>query len=506
MTKTFNHISSTARLGLVEEQPDFFDRLKLEWDRTGGTTMPAGPLADAYHMKWTYLPYKMENGVMNTTASLNYKVDVHWAKHVPMLVKHIEPHQVWHRSRIIALAIDALRTNEMQRRVSKITDGINDYRKAACKDRESHEINQIVLEETKKHMHLNYEHIHKYIMDHKRSSLGGGGFKWRMALEMPRSEWDEVRQILFENIELMQTHPTWYVSNYPRTGERARSASLEAVSTHYDVDIDRTRIITFGNFMSLYTVFIVDKASWYQTVLTKCLDLLQPSGDYYFPYMEGGNIYQIFSDLHKTDEPYHAYDGRTWDAGAGIILGPYMNCFMVPIGGVPQVASGQSHTSMNGTIATVIASRNLNGVKCVLGDDCAHYGRDQIKTNVLELEPSDTKYKYNLGLTYAVDPDRPRISGMKITKDRGIDMISVNTMEFYELEGVYGGKHSREERVAHAGMYLGQFGSGTLLDRIKKLPPNNWKNPGELLEEIVESGAEDTWAWAEELGVKEVFM
>lgn len=505
MTKVFQHIKATSALELVEEQPDHFDRLKHDWDRNGGTVMPTGPLADMYHLRWEYQPYYMDNGVMVTQPKVHYNVDIKWAKHVPTLLKLIEPYQVFHRSRLVAMAIDSLRIHEMQRRINLITENKQEYIKAAATDRESYEISQIIIEQTLAHMHANYEHIRKYIMDHKRSSLGGGGYKWRMALAMTRSEWDEVMEQLKANLELMQAHPTWYPANYPRTGERARSEGIQSMGDKFSVDVDRTRIITFGNYMSLYTVFIVDKASWYQTVLNQVLDVINPTGEYYFPYMEGGKIYRIFSDLHQSEAPYHAYDGKTWDAGAGIILGPYLHCFMVPVGGVPQVASGQSHTSMNGTIATVIASRDLNGAKCILGDDCAYYGRDRLRTKVLEEDPADTKYKYNLGLSYLKDPERPRISGMKLTKDRSVDMISIHTMDFYELEAVYGGKHSREERVAHAGMYLGQFGSGSLLERIEKLPPNDWKNPGELLDEISDTESSTVWEWADELGVKEVF-
>lgn len=66
----------------------------------------------------------------------------------------------------------------------------SDYLKHSASDNESLEISQIVREETRRHMKLNFNHIAEYIRDHVRSSLVGGGFKWRNAFEVRRDEWN----------------------------------------------------------------------------------------------------------------------------------------------------------------------------------------------------------------------------------------------------------------------------------------------------------------------------
>jgi len=503
--RAFEHIMATAHLQLVEKQPDFFPQLKFEWDVTGGTTMPSSPVVYVYRLTTDYIPYEIVNNEVTVNASLKYSTEVQWAKHTGTLVKLIDPEQIWHRSRDVAIAIDSLRINEMQHRINQVTEWYNEYKKYALNERQSWEVSQIIRDETRSALRLNFDWIQSYIREHVRSSLGGGGYKWRQALDITRGEWKEVLDLLVTNTEEMEAHPDWYVANFPRTGERARANNIDTIKHNYQGEINRTRVITFGNHMSLWTVFIPDKATWYTKVLTKVADVIKPAGEYYYPYMEGGHIYRRFSDMHKTKYQYHALDGKSWDAGAGIILGKYVNCYLVPIGGIPQVASGESHTSMLDTVAMQCATRLLTGTKIILGDDCAHWGNLNMHTPWLEQDAADTKYMFNLGVSYSHDQDAPRISGIKITKDRGKDMISINTGEFQAMTGVYGGRHSPEERALHAGMYLGRFGKGTLLERIEHIPPGEFMSPTELMEEIMEEGTVDALEWARERGITEVF-
>jgi hypothetical protein len=474
--------------------------------------MPPGPLVNDYALHWEYIPYQIENNQVVARPQVRYRAEVRWAKHAGVLAKLVDKQQIWHRSRAVAMAVDVLRINEMKHRLDQFAEYKKYYDGVALSERESHEANQVVIEETRNHFHLDYEHIAHYIRDHIRSSLGGGGVKWRQALDMTRDEWKNVLERIKANLELGELHPTWYPANFPQSGERARSLALGNVLLVWFPGrgtwaiVDRTRIILFGNYMSLYTVFIRDKASWYKTVIEKFIDIIKPEGEYHFPFMLGGQVYRLFSDMHKTNLPFHAYDGKAWDTGAGRILGPSFNWLLVPIGGVSQVASGQSHTSMLDTLAIIAASRKLTGTKICLGDDLNHWGNSTIHTPILEMDPADTKYRFNLGMSFWHDPDVPRISGFKVTKDRSVDMRSIQTVDFQELAAAYGARRSKEERVLHAGMYLGQFGKGTLLERIEKLPPNDWKSPGELMDSLIESGEPDTWRWADEQGIKEVFL
>jgi len=252
--------------------PDHYNELRFDWTRLGGTTMGPSPLVDAYSMTWKYEPYQIENGEMRINSRLLYRAEIKWSKHAGTLAKLVDPQQLTHRSRAIAVAVDALRVNELDHRLAQVRENITEYRKYALSERESHEVSEIVREETKLHLHLNYQWINSYIRDHIRSSLGGSGHKWREALSMPRSEWSAVLAIIKANVDEMDSHPTWYPSNKPLSGERARSNELKAIGNWYPgqtewSEVTRTRIITFGNYMSLWTVFIPDKASWYQRVL-----------------------------------------------------------------------------------------------------------------------------------------------------------------------------------------------------------------------------------------------
>jgi len=505
VTRAFDHINATAHLQLVEVMPDHYPTLKSRWDVMGGTTMPPSPLVDHYSLETEYVPYEIIENRLTVKRSLKYSTEIEWAKHIPTLAKLIDPQQVWHRSRDVAVAVDALRINEMDNRIQRATEWYDDYHKFGLSDRESYEVGFIIRDETKKALRLNYEWINDYIREHIRSSLGGGGFKWRQALDMTRTEWAQVLDIVKENSETMVTHPDWYVSNVPETGERSRANALQYAQRYTQGKIDRTRVIMFGNYMSLWTVFIPDKASWYTKVLAKVEDVIKPSGECYYPYTEGGLIYKRFSDMHLSKLPYHAYDAKTWDAGVGIILGKWVNCYLAPIGRIPQLPSGESHTSMIGTVGSVCATRKLPGVKIILGDDIAHFGTSTMSAKLLECSPEDTKYKFNLGVSYWHDPLEPRISGFKVTKDRSKDMKAIQTQEFGITKAAFGAKHPATQRALHSGLYLGRFGSGTLLELIQNIPAGEFMSPSELLENIVETKVEDAFLWARERGITEIF-
>jgi hypothetical protein len=500
------------------EMPDFYEQFSEEWESSlRASTQPSSPLSLGYVMRYQWQPYGPENKP-GGRPQIAYSFDVRWSKHVQVLAKLVSPHQIWHRSRTIALGASPLRKAEADKRIKQIHELMPWLRKSALTDKESYEIFRIITDNTKKHLHINWNWIAHYIKDHMASSLGGGGYKWRDALTIDRSGWKEIFELVRSNIETMEQHPDWYVANRPRTGLRARSESFDlddtvgitAGETHWPskeyYEVWRTRIITFGNYMSLYTVFIPDKASWYQKTLEEVMNYLKVEGEYHFPYMEGGKIYRTFSDLHINSKEFHACDGKSWDCSAGIILGKYMRCYMVPYGGFVQVATGQSHTSMNDTIGLIVASRHIKGKKVCLGDDLNLYDGKPPKVPYIEEDPFDTKYRYCLGMSFYDDPEVPRISGFKVSTDRATKMIPLGLVPYQWEEVAVGGKHSYEEIATHAGMFAGRFGSGTLLERIEKLPPSEYKSPGELLEELAANNRDAVAQWAEDLGIGRVII
>jgi len=243
----------------------------------------------------------------------------------------------------------------------------------------------IVLEETRKQMKYDRDTIARYIKDHIKSSLGGGGYKWRDAYEVQPDEWKDILEQRFDNIEKQIKNPDWYIANRPSAGERARSEGLADLKGSYGpYTIEEARIILFGNHMSLDTVFIKDHVGWYSQVLTKCIDVIKPAGEISSPLLRQGLIYQDLSDQFNSGLPFHAYDAKKWDAAAGIVLGKYFHCLLTTIGGIPQVASGQTHTSMNDTIANIQAGASLTGLSIVIGDDRNHFGNAFLRDESLK--------------------------------------------------------------------------------------------------------------------------
>jgi len=512
------HLESTTPLFLAKDEPDYLPMLQAKWAaRQTGSIQPTSPLALGYVITYVYerIPVDKRPDVPYVPYTVKYKLKVKWAPHMKVLVKMLKPHQLWHRSRLVALAAGPLRIAEAYKRIKGVQDNITEYRKLALTDRESHEVFQIVLENTKRNMHLNFEYISTYINKHKDKSLGGSGYKWADAYTLTKSDWKIVFELVRANLDAMEDHPTWYVSNPPLDGLRSRANEftegdcndLLSLKTEFSSDqmlIEFCRIILFGNHMSLYTAFIPQKVTWYTDTLLQTISALKASGTYHFPYIEGGMVYKRFADLHANMAEFHATDGKKWESGVGTILGPYFNCMMVPFGGITHVASGQSHTSMNDSLAMIAASRNLDCTKVILGDDLNIWGGPPLRSAVIEEQPYDTKFKYCLGLSYSDDPYVPRTTGIKISTDRSGKMIPIPLDEGQEYAIAAGGKHSKAERLTHAQMYLGRFGSGTLLERLTKIPASEFVAPSELLEQIALTEAEDVFDWARELGIDRV--
>jgi len=303
------HIKGTARLSLVSKKPDHYKRLTFDWThRLTGSVMPCSPLVDAYTIDYTFMPYYKADNKRVDVRAVTYKAEIKWAKHVAKLYKMLPQYQLTHRSRTIALAASPLMKNELDVRLGKVKAAWSEYPKLKCTESEGQQLFDIVIDGTLKAMKLNWDYIVHYIRDHLLSSLGGGGFKWRDALTIDRQGWKEVFEIVKSNLELMKSNPKTYVANVPQTGLRARSLDIAAdilasimseIGKITDALVDRTRIITFGNFMSLYTLFIPDKASWYGKILEAVCDVIKPEGEYYFPLIMGGKIYKLVSQLHN---------------------------------------------------------------------------------------------------------------------------------------------------------------------------------------------------------------
>jgi hypothetical protein len=501
MSRVGTYLQTMAPYQFTQTPIDILDSLKFQWStRESGSIMPPGPGVDAF-----MLDYEMNIDAQNNPV-LFYSINVRWEPFIKdYLLKHIEPWQVWHRSRLAAISANALKINEINYRIKQTFDMQKYFKQVALSSAQLDELLSIVVLTTIKYLKFNKQWIATYIKEHKNSSLGGG-FKWNNAFTVTDSEWLAILEIIKSNLENMLSHAGQYSPREPYTGIRARADQIDAVSDEYlDYQMTRSRIVMFGPWMSLVTVFIPQKAAWYEEILTKVIDYLDPEGEYFFPYILGGKIYLKASELFNAGLQYTAYDGKSWESSVGQLLGAPFRSMMVHVGGWDFLPSGSTFTSLLGTIGTIIATMRTSGTWLVLGDDANHFGNGKLNFPPMEYQPEDTKFWYLLGVCFKPDINQPRITGIKLTMDRAREMKPLTMHYFQHNTVLVSRKRADSTRVAWAGLFNGWFGEGTLLQAIQKIKPGEYKSPSEEIESLVESSFTDPYAWAEREGVKKVF-
>jgi hypothetical protein len=451
-----------------------------------------------YHMKWEQLP-----------EGLKYSLNVKWEPWIKWLVSSMPPSQVTHRSRLIAVASNPLKARELDYRIEQTQEYLPALRKAELSKSMSKTLLDIVIDKTRKYMHLNPEWIRRYINEHVSSSLGQG-YNWRMAYEITRNEWAQLMGQLLETLDKIERHQEYYSRIMWNTGIRARSEGITTIREHYEPPImTRSRIILFHPSMSLWTIFISQKAAWYKEVLEEAMKELKVVGDYHFPYVMGGQIYIMAQQLFQQyGNKFSANDGKSWESSTGLLLGPSFRPFMVSFKGIPMLPSGETFTSMFGTLASIIATKKHRGTWLVLGDDINGWNSEPIKAPYIEYQPDDSRYKWILGVRYDIQNERPRISGIKMSMDRAKAMKPLDVHLYMPHERIMYRRRDPRTRVAWAGLFHGWFGDRSLIDSLADTPPGEYISPGEMIERMVEEqiNTVDPYAWAEEMGVKEVFI
>lgn len=465
--------------------------------RMKGTIQPTGPGAQLFEIAWD-----------TDGNQINYKLKVQWEPWVKSwLIKSIDPTQVWHRSRLLAIAGNELKINEINHRIDQVDSMLPQLLKSAVSDRESYELFDIMLTATKRYMKLDPEWIRVYIRDHMQSSLGTG-YKWRQAVEVRREEWSEIKDVLIENLENMRSHLGYYSTIPWFSGIRARSDGLTEVKDEYSPEpMTRSRIILFHPSLSMYTAFIPQKAAWYTEVLSKTMDALGVAGKYDFPFILGGQVYTLASKLFSEGATFSANDGKAWDSSVGVLMGKYFHPFMAYFKNTPMLASGETFTSMLGTMASIVATRNNPGHKLILGDDMNIFNGPALHFPFTEIQPDDSRFKWILGVRFDIDPLQPRISGIKMSMDRAKSMLPIDLLPYIYHKRVVYRRRDPRTRAAWAGLFHGWFAGGTLIDALNKVKPGEFISPGEYIENIIEDqiGTIDPYAWAEREGIKELF-
>jgi hypothetical protein len=421
------------------------------------------------------------------------------------------------------------------------------------------------MDKTLEYMKFNRQHITSYIKDHETSSMGAG-HPWSDAYKLDNEFWIYHYNTCRGNIELARDYPERYLANEVFDGIRARSQSydkqLPVTLTgldpetagrgwwHADKTIEvwpstnwknilvsgrktRDRMVRYGPSRSQYTVHLIQKAAWYKDILRETIDIVDAAPEFIFPYEIGGKIYVMAAEFIKDGYPFIAIDGSAWDTLVGEVLGPDFTpwlSFFRRQGerGFYFLDSGITFTSLFGTMANIIVNKDSTGTIIALGDDMNWFGTDGKACNVAkpyaEVEQGDTAAQYVLGVAYNPDPFLPRLTGLKTTMDRSGKMKPVwsllndyGEMEEYvtEAKRTFGAerreglsyKRSQAQRAAWAGCYHGLFGSASLLEALMNVPPGDYIAPGQLLEELVlEADIKDPFRWAEEEGIKTLFL
>lgn len=499
MSDILTYLTSSIPISLSETYRDSYPNFVMDAaSRAKGTLQPPGPGVDAYEVEWE----ADERG-------LNYTLNVKWEPWVKnWLVPSIPHSQVTHRSRLLAVSSNALKVNELNYRLQQTIDNYKAIEQLKLRDRDEYEMFQIVADTTLKYMTIDADWIHSYIKEHEQSSLGGG-YKWRQAYEISTNEWASIMQQLKGNMEEILRRPGYWNNINWFSGIRARSEGLKSVVDHYTPPpMERSRIILFHPTMSLWTVFIPQKAAWYKEVLEKTEQLVKPRGEYYYPYVMGGQIYILAQQYFNAGLPFRANDGKSWESSVGILLGKYFRPFMVNFKGIAMLPSGETFTSMYGTMASLLATRGHKGKWLILGDDMNNWDGSPVNLPFIEYQPEDSKYKWILGVRYDIDTSMPRISGIKMSMDRARAMIPMDQTPFTRFSRVVSRKRDPRTRVAWAGLFHGWFGDRSLIDSLAETPPGEYISAGELIERMVEEKITQTdpYGWAESMGVKEVFV
>lgn len=499
MSRVGQFIKSQLTASFATTPTDYNDLYTQQWaSRLTGTAMPPSPGVNSYRLDYRF------NGV-----TLEYDLRVNWHPAIHWLRKQVEPWQITHRSRSAVVSVSPLRVTENERRIANVLDWIHTYDDFALSDAESETLYQIVLDRTLEYFEFSETWLKHYIKEHLTSSIGGT-FNWKNTLSMDLEEWKDIYESTVENINLLKSHAGEFLNIVYNSGSRSRAPSFDEVKDQYVGEIDRTRIVMFHQYLSLWNAFIPEKKVWYAKVLEDVESMFNVEPKIFYPYIEGGDIYLRASELFEEGYRLEAYDGKAWESSVGLILGKAFRPLMVYLKGLYGLPSGIALTSLLGTIASVIVNRKANGYMIVLGDDQNHFVKGKLKgiprVPWISEEPEDSTTRTILGASFW-KPEAPRLTGFKIMSDRADKQVPLLLSRDYRSL-TKAPKRDPRERAAWFGMFLGYYGDGTLISRLRKekIETQDFFAPRLTMQSLVDDPDVDPFAWAEREGVKDVVL
>jgi len=499
MVDVSSYLQQQLAASFASNPTDYAETYEFQFaDRRNGTVMPPSPGVKGYTVSYQYDDNK-----------LFFDLDVRWHDATKWLINQIEPWQITHRSRTAVIAASPLRVAENRQRLSNIQEWLPTYEGYSLSDSESLTLYNLVLDRTLEYLEFNTDWIAHYIKEHIGSSLGNG-FKWKDTLSMSNDEWKGIYDSTRSNIELLKQHPGEFLDIVFNHGLRARSPEMDEFKSSYSGEVERTRIVMFHQYLSLWNVFIPNKKDWYAKILSEVEDMFNVQPDIFYPYVEGGEIYLRASELLSDGYTLHAYDGKSWESGVGIILGKAFRPMMAYLRGTYVLPSGIAATSLLGTIASVIVNKKANGFMIVLGDDQNHLVKGRLKgiprVPWISEQPMDSKTQTILGASFW-KPEAPRLTGLKVMSDRADKALPLILGDGPRTITSEPSRNPRE-RAAWIGMFLGFYGDGTLISRLRKekITDQDFFAPRLTMQALVDDPNEDVYAWAEREGVKKTVL
>jgi len=462
---------SSASWTKSADQPDLYDHYMKRFARgTKISTAPPTPASDQMAIR-AELTADPETGQPRIRGKV-----MHQLSEIGLsLMKELPKDQISHRSRPANLASYRLQMNEMTRRVTKARDNYQNLLQYSVPIRTSEEILNLKRNALLPRLKFDPDWVARYINEHKHSSVAPG-IKWSGLPDphIDRRFWTDFLDSVKAGLELALDGEHSF--NTPlNIGARMRAdQQVEADVSEYELDITRTRIVTFQIALSTAFVFCPGKKDFYKEVFNGCLDVFDISTNVLFPPVHGGSVYTAAAEgLHDGEEvdivlgdDYNiyrdgeqiAYDGVNWETQVGTILGKPFHGTKTKFGGLHHVPSGVFDTTLDDTIATLwCSSKFLKDGKNLPG--------------VMEREEEDEKVNFMLGLRYLDDPLYPRLQGLKLAQDKATSTVTLPRGRLLELKNDYDDDQKLRWYLAYHGLNVD---GDSLLSFFDDIDGNDW--------------------------------
>jgi hypothetical protein len=458
--------------------------------------MPPSPGVEGYTLDGQYNPLRND---------IEYTLVVKVRPETVIALRDLSYQQLNLRSRDIALGARPLQTREFDHRQKRIKDNSKylDTIRAMLTVGVVKEMWDVLLDATLDAYQFDPTYIGKYIKEHQTSSTGTG-YKWGELSDLAVDDW----KLIYDESKawMEQLSVARYDQKYLQLpyllGMRARSNLIDKIALTDEMllqgTLNRSRIVMYRAALSMPGVFMPDKTSWYRTILGACERAVHASHKIHYPMIEGGQVYQVVSDLLNKGMEHYAYDGGSWESVVGEVFKGPMNPMLTQLGDLSALPSGIYATSALGTMLSLVVANKMmssDDEAVLLGDDINIFSK-QDRTgldlgDLIAYQADDSDIRFVLGVAYKWDTNAPRIVGFKCTTDRADKSIHLSIDESGIIHEQVKGKADQRTVALWHGLYHGQFGYQTLLEALKRTVPAEFRGGSEIIHKMAEEGYKD---------------